>query len=194
MSETRRKQKMLLHACCAPCSGPVLEDLQDAFEITLYYFNPNIHPQGEYQIRRKELARWCETINIPVVFPEYCPQVWFDMVKGYEKEPERGDRCTICYRMRMENTAQYAQKKGFDFFTTVLSISPHKDADRINMIGQELAQKYGLNFFEANFKKKGGFQRSLQISKKNNFYRQNYCGCIFSIRKDKQTETGKKGK
>ncbi len=173
--------KMLLHACCAPCSSSVIEQLRDEYDLTMYYYNPNIHPQKEYQIRCDEMIRWCEKCELPLIVCDYDPESWDEQVRGYEDEPERGERCTICYRMRMAAAAQQAQRDHFDFFTTVLSISPHKDADRINRLGAELEVLTGVKFYAANFKKKGGFQRSLEISKEEGFYRQNYCGCRYSL-------------
>ncbi len=175
------KPRMLLHACCAPCSSSVVERLQQQYELTLFYYNPNIHPQSEYQIRCDEIIRWCERIELPLIVSEYDPQVWHYYVKGYEQEPERGERCTLCYRLRLTQTAHRAKQDGYDLFTTVLSISPHKDADRINQLGDELANAVGVDFYQANFKKQGGFQRSLEISKEQGFYRQNYCGCHYSL-------------
>jgi predicted adenine nucleotide alpha hydrolase (AANH) superfamily ATPase len=176
-----QKPRLLLHACCAPCSSSVVERLQQEFELTLFYYNPNIYPQSEYQIRCDEIIHWCERIELPLVVSEYDPQVWHQYVKGYEQEPERGERCTLCYRLRLAQTAHRAKQDGYDLFTTVLSISPHKDADRINKLGDELANEVGVDFYQANFKKQGGFQRSLEISKEQGFYRQNYCGCQYSL-------------
>ncbi len=179
MSESR--PKMLLHACCAPCSSSVVEQLQQQFELTIFYYNPNIHPQKEYQIRCDEIIRWCEKYRIPLLVSDYEPEVWDRAVRGYEDEPERGERCTLCYQLRMAATAERAQQEGFAVFTTVLSISPHKDADRINRLGAELEAVTGVTFYAANFKKKGGFQRSLELSRQEGFYRQNYCGCRYSL-------------
>lgn len=179
------KPRMLLHVCCAPCSSSVVERLQQQFALTLFYYNPNIHPVSEYRIRCEELQRWCCQCDIPLIVDEYLPQQWHTAVAGYEHEPERGERCTLCYRLRLERTAQRARADGFDIFTTVLSISPHKDAERINRLGQELAAEMAdeavPEFYVANFKKQGGFQRSLELSKQYDFYRQNYCGCCYSL-------------
>ncbi len=173
--------KMLLHACCAPCSSSVIEQLRDEYDLTMYYYNPNIHPQKEYQIRCDEMIRWCEKCELPLIVCDYDPVSWDEQVRGLEDEPERGERCTVCYQLRMEAAARWAQQENFDVFTTVLSISPHKDADRINRLGEELEELTKVKFYSANFKKKGGFQRSLEISKEEGFYRQNYCGCRYSL-------------
>jgi len=178
---SNQRPKMLLHACCAPCSSSVIEQLRDEYELTMYYYNPNIHPLKEYQIRCDEMIRWCEKCELPLIVCDYDPESWDEQVRGYEDEPERGERCTICYQIRMAAAARRAQQDNFDVFTTVLSISPHKDADRINRLGAELEDLTGVNFYAANFKKKGGFQRSLEISKEEGFYRQNYCGCRYSL-------------
>lgn len=175
------KPRLLLHACCAPCSSSVVERLQKEYDLTLYYDNPNIHPEQEYRTRCDEIIRWCETFNLPLVISDYTPQQWHQYVKGFEHELERGERCTLCYRMRLTHTAERAKQDGYDLFTTVLSISPHKDAERINRIGDELAAEIGIEFYQANFKKQGGFQRSLEISKEQGFYRQSYCGCQYSL-------------
>jgi len=173
--------RMLLHACCAPCSSSVIEQLREQYDLTLYYYNPNIHPEKEYRIRCDEMIRWCEKCDLPLIVSNYDPPTWDRRIAGYENEPERGERCTLCYQMRMEAAARQAQQDGFEIFTTVLSISPHKDADRINRLGAELEEATGVKFYSANFKKKGGFQRSLEISKEEEFYRQNYCGCRYSL-------------
>ncbi len=145
-----------------------------------YFYDPNIHPQKEYEKRLGEMRQWCEDMNLPLIEAPYEIKQWFSLTRGHEKDPERGERCTICYRMRMEHAVRYARDHDFSWFTTVLTISPHKDAARINMIGQELAQQYGIRFYEADFKKNDGFKKSVELSKKYSFYRQNWCGCIWS--------------
>ncbi|MBN2644003.1 MAG: epoxyqueuosine reductase QueH [Desulfuromonadaceae bacterium] len=174
------KARLLLHACCAPCSSSVVEQLQRQFDITILFDNANIHPRREYEQRRDELQRWCRDLDIALQVPAYEPALWLAAVHGLERQPEKGRRCTRCYRLRLERTAQQAARQGFDVFTTVLSISPHKRADKINRLGAAIARRYGLVFFAANFKKGGGFQRSLELSRRYGFYRQNYCGCTFS--------------
>ena len=178
------RPSLFLHSCCAPCSSYVLEYLHSYFRITVFYYNPNITPEGEYMKRVRELKRFIAEAGYDqdVVFLEgdYDPSVFFTAVKGLEDEPERGERCRVCYRLRMEEAARMAASYGSDYFTTALSISPHKDADRINEIGQELESIYGVRHLPSDFKKKGGYQRSIQLSREYGLYRQDYCGCVFS--------------
>ena len=180
-----RRPRLLLHACCGPCSSAVLEQLCQHFEITILYYNPNIWPDAEYHRREQELERFvaqAHPLGVTVVEDRYDPREFYEAARGLEDEPERGRRCTACYRLRMRRAAQYAAQHGFDWFTTTLSISPHKDAARINQIGQELAAEYGVPHLPSDFKKKNGYLRSLQLSAEYGLYRQDYCGCIFSAR------------
>ena len=180
------KPKLLLHACCAPCSSAVLERLREHFSITILYYNPNIYPPQEYHRREQELERFLQDAGmsgISLIELPYDPQEFYTAVKGLEAEPERGERCTVCYRLRMEQAARYAAAHGFDWFTTTLSISPVKDPVRINQIGQELAQKYGVAHLPSEFRKKNGYKRSLELSAEYGLYRQDYCGGVFSVRK-----------
>ncbi|MBC8180796.1 epoxyqueuosine reductase QueH [candidate division KSB1 bacterium] len=174
--------KLLLHTCCAPCITVPLERLQSEFEITGFFYNPNIHPEQEYKKRLHEIKRWTQQTGIPLIVQNYETSRWFELVKGLEDEPEGGKRCDVCFRMRLEQTAALAKQKGFDCFTTTLSISPHKNATAINLVGNEVGKKFGVQFFEANFKKKDGFKQSVELSKNYGFYRQDYCGCIYSRR------------
>ena len=186
-----QKPRLLLHACCGPCSSAVLEQLSRFFDITILYYNPNIWPPAEYHRREQELERFvaeAHPLGVKVVEDRYDPQEFYDAARGLENEPERGARCTACYRLRMRRAAQYAAENGFDWFTTTLSISPHKDAARINQIGQELAAEFGVPHLPSDFKKKNGYLRSLQLSDQYGLYRQDYCGCVFSAR---QTEAGR---
>lgn len=185
------RPRLLLHACCGPCSSAVLEQLSQFFEITVLYYNPNTWPEAEYRRRGQELERFvaaAHPLGVKVVEDRYDPQEFYDAARGLENEPERGARCTACYRLRMRRAAQYAAENGFDWFTTTLSISPHKDAARINQIGQELAAEFGVPHLPSDFKKKNGYLRSLQLSDQYGLYRQDYCGCVFSAR---QTEAGR---
>ena len=178
-----RRPRLLLHACCGPCSSAVLEQLSRSFDITILYYNPNIWPPAEYHRREQELERFvaeAHPLGVKVVEDRYDPQEFYDAARGLENEPERGARCTACYRLRMRRAAQYAAENGFDWFTTTLSISPHKDAARINQIGQELAAEFGVPHLPSDFKKKNGYLRSLQLSDQYGLYRQDYCGCVFS--------------
>ncbi|MBB5021027.1 epoxyqueuosine reductase QueH [Desulfurispira natronophila] len=177
------KPTLLLHTCCAPCSSAVVERLLNHYQLSLYFYNPNIHPSAEYLIRRDELLRWGRDIlNIQCIIADYDSKTWFDMTRGMELEPEKGKRCTLCYQLRLEKTASVAKEQGYSFFTTTLSISPHKDSKLINTVGKTVAQKYNINFHAEDFKKNNGFQRSIEISKEYYFYRQRYCGCQFSQR------------
>lgn len=186
-----RRPRLLLHACCGPCSSAVLEQLSRSFDITILYYNPNIWPPAEYHRREQELERFvaeAHPLGVKVVEDRYDPQEFYDAARGLENEPERGARCTACYKLRMRRAAQYAAENGFDWFTTTLSISPHKDAARINQIGRELAAEFGVPHLPSDFKKKNGYLRSLQLSDQYGLYRQDYCGCVFSAR---QTEAGR---
>ncbi|MEE3483804.1 MAG: epoxyqueuosine reductase QueH [Bacteroidales bacterium] len=177
---------LLLHSCCAPCSSYTLEYLSNHFQITVLYYNPNIYPEEEYTKRVEEQKRLINELSpkypIQLITEEYHSEEFYNKVKGLEKEPEGGARCFVCYRLRMEHTAQLAKALGFDYFTTTLSISPLKNAEKINAIGEELGTLYEVKHLPSDFKKKGGYQRSIQLSKEHNLYRQNYCGCVFSKR------------
>ena len=176
--------KLLLHACCAPCSSYVLEYLSKYFEITLYYYNPNIHPELEYNRRIEELKTFISEFNgvnkIDLVEEEYNTSEYFNEIKGLENLGERSKRCYNCYKFRMDKAALYAKNNNYDYFTTTLSISPYKISNWINEIGSELEKKYNINYLYADFKKKNGYKRSLELSKQYNLYRQDYCGCIYS--------------
>ena len=178
------KPVLLLHACCAPCSSYVLEYLHKYFKILLFYYNPNINPESEYQRRVEEIRRFVKEAGyeeeIRFLEGAYEPERFFAMAKGMEDLPERGLRCRACYELRMEEAAREAARQGADYFTTTLSISPHKDARWINEIGEELSGKYGVAHLPSDFKKKSGYLRSIELSKEYGLYRQDYCGCIFS--------------
>lgn len=176
---------LLLHACCAPCSSYCLEWLSSHFKITLFYYNPNIFPHEEYELRVEQVKRLLSSMpfKYPVDFIEDKgdPQDFYNAVKNLENEKEGGERCFVCYKLRLEKTARLAKEKGFDFFSTTLSISPLKNAAKINEIGEELAKQYGVSHLPSDFKKKNGYLRSIELSKEYDLYRQNYCGCVFSI-------------
>ena len=178
------RKKLLLHACCAPCSSYVLEYLTEYFDISVFYYNPNISPFSEYEKRISELKRLIREMPLSgktdIIDGKYDPESFIDIAAGSEGLPEGGERCFRCYRLRMEEAAKKALEKGFDYFTTTLSISPHKNAEKINEIGQELEQKYGVKYLYADFKKRDGYKRSIQLSHDYGLYRQNYCGCIYS--------------
>ena len=179
------RPRLLLHACCAPCSSAVLEQLTEYFEITILYYNPNIWPPQEYRRRADELQRFlaeAQPLGVKLVEDTYDPQEFYTAVRGLEDAPEKGARCAVCYRLRMERAARYAKEHGYEWFTTTLSISPKKDAKLANAIGKALAEQYGLNHLPNDFKKRGGYSRSLALSEEYDLYRQEYCGCEFSAR------------
>lgn len=174
------KPKLLLHCCCAPCSSAVIEKLKQHFEITFFYYNPNIYPEDEYILRKNEFKK----LNVNVVELKYNHNDFLKLIKGYEQEAEGGNRCRICIAERMDKSFSYAVVNNFDVVTTTLSISPHKDAEFINMLGENLEKKYGIKYLHADFKKENGYLRSIEICKEMGIYRQDYCGCEFSQKKD----------
>lgn len=182
LGEAGQHPRLLLHACCAPCSSATLERLAAHFDLTILYYNPNIYPPEEYRRRETELERFVRDAGyrFPVVELPYDPPAFYAAVQGLEQEPEKGARCTVCYRLRLEQTARYAAQNGFEWFCTTLSISPLKDPVRINALGQELGAQYGVRFLPSEFRKKDGYKRSLQLSAEYGLYRQDYCGCVFS--------------
>lgn len=174
------KDRMLLHICCAPCSTYVLELLGVNYDVTGFFYNPNIHPVSEYQKRENEMKRYAQNIGVELICGEYEDERWFDMVKGLENETEGGKRCFLCFCIRLRETAKFAKEHGYNIITTTLSISPHKNAELINQIGGDLAKEFKIDFYSADFKKRGGFEKSIKRSKEFGLYRQSYCGCIFS--------------
>lgn len=186
LAENGRVPSLFLHSCCAPCSSYVLEYLSRYFNITVFYYNPNIGPEAEYRLRAEEQKRLIESMCFehPVSFltGDYCPERFFAEAKGLEQEAEGGERCRRCYRLRLEETAKLAAQYKMDYFTTTLSISPLKKADWLNQIGEEMAQEYGVSWLASDFKKKGGYLRSIELSREYELYRQNFCGCVYSKR------------
>ncbi len=176
------KPRMLLHTCCAPCSTHVLELLREVFELTLYFYDPNIHPREEYEMRRDEMKEYAEKSSVAFVEGPYDVERWFELTKGHEADKEGSERCFLCYEVRLRESARFARDNRFEYFGTVLSISPHKRADKINKIGLSLAEEYGIRYLEADFKKKDGFKRSIVLSREHGLYRQDYCGCVYSRR------------
>ncbi len=176
--------KLLLHACCAPCSSYCIEYLSNYFEITILYYNPNIHPETEYLRRLNELKNFLirfKTKNkVTLKEVKYNSKEYFNAVKGYENFGERSIRCYKCYELRMNEAAKFAKENKFDYFTTTLSISPYKNAEWINEIGEKLEKKYNIKYLYSDFKKKNGYKRSIELSHEYNLYRQDYCGCIYS--------------
>lgn len=180
IKELHGNNKLLLHSCCGPCSSSVIERLKDYFDITILYYNPNIEPIEEYLKRKEEQIRLLNELNIKFMDIDYLNEEYRSKVVGYEKEPENGLRCHICYRLRLEKTAKIAKENNFDYFATTLTVSPYKNAKVINELGLELQNKYNINYLLSDFKKEDGYKRSIELSKKYNLYRQDYCGCLFS--------------
>lgn len=177
-------QNILLHSCCAPCTTFSSLDLVERdFKPTLFFYNPNIHPESEYKKREAEIKKWAELNQFDLVVGEYDLENWFQLMQGLENEPEGGERCKKCYAMRLRKTAQMAQKMGIDLMTTTLTISPHKKAEVINEIGQESSQALGIKHLDSDFKKQDGYKKSCELSEKYGFYRQDYCGCVFTMKK-----------
>ena len=181
-----RTPTLLLHSCCAPCSSYTLEYLSEYFSITVFYYNPNIYPEEEYSRRVAEQTRFISQLPaknpIALTVGDYDPQEFYTAVKGLEQIPEGGERCFACYRLRLERTARLAEERGFEYFTTTLSISPYKNAPKLNEIASELAGIYRVKALPSDFKKREGYKRSVELSKQYGLYRQDYCGCIFSQR------------
>ena len=176
-------ERVLLHACCAVCAAYPIEKLVlCGYEPVVYFFNPNISPCDEYERRKLELVRYCEKIGVELVVDDEKHENWLKFVKGLENEPEKGRRCEKCFEYRLMKTAKTAKEKGFSAFTTTLTVSPHKNSDVIFQVAEKIAGEYGLRFISENFKKQNGFLRTMQLARENDFYRQNYCGCEFSIR------------
>lgn len=176
--------RLFLHSCCAPCSSYTLEYLSNYFDITVYYFNPNISPKDEFDKRFAEQKRLIDSLPaknpIKLVLGEYDYNDFLQIARGLENVAEGGERCFRCYRLRLESTARIAKEQGFDYFCTTLSISPLKNSQKINQIGYEVAQKYGIKWLPSDFKKREGYKRSIELSKEYNLYRQSFCGCVFS--------------
>ena len=187
-----RVPRLLLHSCCAPCSSYVLEYLSDYFEITVFYYNPNISPAEEYEKRAAEQQHLIERLPakhpIHLVVGAYEPERFYAVSKGLETVPEGGERCFQCYRLRLEEAAKMAAEGGFDYFATTLTISPLKNAQKLNEIGEELSGIYKVEHLPSDFKKKNGYKRSVELSAEYGLYRQNYCGCVFSKREQELRE------
>jgi predicted adenine nucleotide alpha hydrolase (AANH) superfamily ATPase len=173
-------KKLLLHVCCAPCSTHVIEVLKQNYELTLFFYNPNVEPLNEYEQRLITAEEFAKKLNLPIIIGDYDNIEWHNAVKGHEQDEEGGERCGICFRYRLEKTAQLAKEEGFDIFTTTLTVSPFKNPETINKIGKELREKHNIEFLEADFKKDNGYMHSVELSKEHNLYRQNYCGCLCS--------------
>lgn len=176
------RPRLLLHSCCGPCSSYVIEYLSKYFDLTVYYYNPNIYPIEEYEKRLETQKQLIERLGGAVmVKSEYDPDRYFELVKGLENEREGGKRCTVCFEMRLRETAEKAKIGKFDYFATTLTVSPHKNAQIINRIGERLADEYAVEWLPSDFKKREGYKRSIELSKQFELYRQSYCGCKFSL-------------
>jgi len=173
-------KRLLLHVCCAPCATSAIEQLSEIYDVTLLFYNPQIFPLKEYRKRLSEVRRLAEKMDVPLIEGDHDPCLWYEAVEGHEKDEERGERCNICFRFRLKDTLRILKEKGFDLFATTLTISPYKNTQKINDIGKELS---GERYLVTDLKKHGGYERSIQISKWFNLYRQNYCGCVFSMNK-----------
>ena len=177
-------KKILLHACCGICSGYPISLLKDmGYTVIVYFYNPNIYPDIEYQKRLEAEITLCKHCNCELIIGDYEPEVYYDFVKGLENEPEKGARCTKCFELRLDKTAQKALELGIDEFTTSMPISPHKNYEKLTSVGEKIASKYNLKYFAYNFRKQDGFLKTNKISKELGLYRQNYCGCKFALRK-----------
>lgn len=184
ISRQQRKPTLLLHSCCAPCSSYVLEYLSEHFDITILYYNPNIAPKEEFVRRAEEQQRLINEMPlhspVKLIIGEYTPDKFYTIAAGRENEKEGGERCFACYRLRLEEAAKAAAEHGFDYFTTTLSISPHKNAQKLNEIGAELSGIHHVAYLFADFKKRNGYKRSCELSETHHLYRQDYCGCVYS--------------
>ena len=181
ISKLDYKPKLLLHSCCGPCSSYVISYLRDYFDITIIYYNPNIYPYEEYIKRKDEQIRLIDNFSdVSFIDCDYDNDVYERLIKGLENEPERGKRCSVCFRLRLSKTAEIAENNGFEYFGTTLTVSPYKNASIINMIGEDIAKEYNVKWLYSDFKKNDGYKKSIELSKKYNLYRQDYCGCIYS--------------
>ncbi len=183
ISEKFPPSAVLLHSCCAPCSGAIIEKLhKEGIALTIFFYNPNIHPRAEYDIRKTEIEKFAKKNNISFVDADYHPEEFFEKIKGLENEPERGKRCEVCFQMRLDATAQFAANNGFSVFAACLGISRWKNRDHVNACGHRAAAKYGVSFWDRDWRKEGGEMRKIAIAKQEEFYAQQYCGCAFSLR------------
>lgn len=175
------KPKLLLHICCAPDATVAIERLSQDYAVVTFFYNPNIHPREEYEKRLAEMLRVAEQASVPLHEGPYDDARWFDLAKDLMDEPERGRRCEVCFRMRLESTAAFAKEHGFQAFAATLTVSPHKDANLVNRLGKEAGERFGTTYFPTDLKKKDGFKRSLELSREFRLYRQDYCGCLPSF-------------
>ena len=176
-----KRERLLLHSCCAPCSTHAIKLLKQYFDLTVFYFNPNIFPQEEFDRRLNELIKYAKKKDVKLIIEKQNSEDWYNAIAGLENEPEKGKRCLRCFEYRLLYTVLKAFKLEYEYFTTTLTVSPHKNSKTIFQIANELARKYELTFLDIDFKKENGFLKTMQIAKQENFYRQNYCGCEFSM-------------
>ena len=174
------RKSVLLHTCCGPCSSACIERLHNDLDVTVYYYNPNIEPKEEYLKRKETQIGLLKKLNIPYIDADYDNEEFREKVKGLETEPEGGARCPVCFKMRLDKTARVAKENNFDYFCTSLTVSPHKNSAIINLIGESVSKEVGIKYLYADFKKREGYKRSLELSREYNLYRQDYCGCLFS--------------
>lgn len=186
------RPRLLLHSCCGPCSTAVLEVLAEHFDLTVLFFNPNIYPEAEYKKRAETQCRLLADMPLKhhaaLIVPDYQPQLFEAVAVGYREEREGGGRCRRCFELRLTESARYAKENGFDYFTTTLSVSPHKDAQLLNSLGAEIGDSLGVKFLHADFKKREGYKRSIALSQQYNLYRQSYCGCRYSLEAQKDNK------
>ncbi|MEG0799459.1 MAG: epoxyqueuosine reductase QueH [Bacilli bacterium] len=181
-----KRPKLLLHSCCGPCSSSVIEKVSKHFLVTIYYYNPNIHPRAEYEKRKKTQQKLCKTLNIDFLNSRYSPEEYYVTVAGHEQDHEGQRRCELCMYQRLLRTAIIAHENGFEYFGTTLSVSPYKNAAYINEIGKKIENATGIKFLVSDFKKENGYLRSIELSKKYKLYRQNYCGCVYSMTEERE--------
>lgn len=179
--QSEKKPTLLLHTCCAPCFTGCIERLTD-FSVSVFFYNPNMDSVEEFYKRRDEQMRICSEFGVNYIQTEYSSQDFYSVIKGYETAKEGGERCGLCFDLRLRKTGEYAKLNGYDYFATTLTLSPLKNADRINCIGKKIEEDLGVKYLPSNFKKRGGYARSVELSEKLRLYRQNYCGCVFSKR------------
>lgn len=184
LHSAKNKPRLLLHACCAPCASACIERINDYFDLTVFFYNPNMDSLKEYEKRAEETKRLCDAFGVNCVVCERDEKSFYSAVKGFEDCLEGGARCEICFRLRLSKTAEYAAMNGYDYFATTLTLSPLKNAELLNEIGEESGKKSGVSYLVSDFKKKGGYLRSIELSREYGLYRQNYCGCVFSKNKN----------
>ncbi len=193
MSSRYQKPKLLLHVCCGPCATAVIERVISRFEVVCFWYNPNIEPSAEYERRLAGMRTVAQAMGVPLAEGQRDIEGWQEAIAGWEDEPEGGRRCPICFEYRLRRAAEYAQTRNMDYLATTLTVSPHQYAELINSLGKRLAEAVGVKFVAEIWRKKGGFQRSVELSKQLNLYRQNYCGCIYSLRSSAESGGHKPG-